>query len=168
MVHYWRCRDCLAVFTTADRDPGLICSCGGSLDYLGVPRRSRLSRTVDVIPCDSRCLDANGPNCACSCFGANHGSHRLVTVTRDGGAVPRVSSGGDLDAAAAFRTAKTDALARINALPGRRDYLAGRWIPRSQFDTNRAALADYRAALKLTSNRGRLARLAAVAGGGAS
>lgn len=29
-------------------------------------------------PCDARCTGATGPNCDCSCSGANHGSHAVI------------------------------------------------------------------------------------------
>lgn len=31
----------------------------------------------DVHVCDARCLNATGPNCECSCGGANHGKNHL-------------------------------------------------------------------------------------------
>lgn len=33
--------------------------------------------TVTDCPCDGRCTSAKGPNCDCSCGGANHGSDYL-------------------------------------------------------------------------------------------
>jgi len=33
---------------------------------------------VDTVPCDSRCTEAKGHKCDCSCGGANHGKGHLV------------------------------------------------------------------------------------------
>lgn len=45
----------------------------------------RLERTVRVIEgsahkCDSRCTNAVGPNCECSCNGKNHGSAAGIAI----------------------------------------------------------------------------------------
>lgn len=37
----------------------------------GVPIRARFSAGK---PCDARCIYAKGPDCECSCAGANHGA----------------------------------------------------------------------------------------------
>jgi hypothetical protein len=73
------------------------CGKAWSQDYYSGPRptlmgrvnaRNRLMVTGLECPCDGRCTGAVGPNCDCSCGGANHGSHRLITVNKDAGAVP--------------------------------------------------------------------------------
>lgn len=37
-------------------------------------------RKVETVPCDARCTGARGPNCECSCGGANHGHGNAVSA----------------------------------------------------------------------------------------
>lgn len=53
-----------------------------------VGSKNRLMETEERCKCDARCTNARGPNCECSCGGANHGSNKVVTVQRDVGPVP--------------------------------------------------------------------------------
>jgi hypothetical protein len=56
-------------------------------DFIPCPTCRRVMK-MDVIKgfktehvCDARCTSAKGPNCECSCGGANHGKdHELVGV----------------------------------------------------------------------------------------
>lgn len=43
--------------------------CDGSLQWDEI-----VGKVVDDHPCDARCMGARGPDCECSCGGANHGS----------------------------------------------------------------------------------------------
>jgi hypothetical protein len=45
-----------------------VCSCGRMMSFGQLKASLRLNH-----PCDARCLFARGPNCECSCGGANHG-----------------------------------------------------------------------------------------------
>lgn len=69
-------------------------ACSGSLELMGrvqpadMDKRARLQKETVRCACDARCTAATGPECNCVCGGANHGTLRLVTVTRDAGALP--------------------------------------------------------------------------------
>jgi len=100
--YYYRCMDCLSVAATAEQLPpnrsatlrgriGCICGlCNGPLDYMGAVVGRRLTVESSECPCDARCTNARGPDCECSCGGANHGTKRVVKVIRDAGAIPRL------------------------------------------------------------------------------
>lgn len=80
-LRWYRCRDCLGVFTTPD-DATLspACGvCGARCDFQGLTAHVR---TFNVSPCDDRCCTARGRNCECACGGKNHGTWRSVSVTR--------------------------------------------------------------------------------------
>lgn len=47
----------------------------GGRTYTGQSLNSRMDATV---PCNAKCVDAAGPDCTCSCGGANHGSGLTV------------------------------------------------------------------------------------------
>jgi len=64
------------------------CVCGSYAS--GVPIAGVSSSHV----CDARCMNAIGPNCECSCGGANHGGGYDVSFTESGELIP--------DAQAAF------------------------------------------------------------------
>ena len=120
---YVRCCDCLQVAAVDDRPPtGALCgACGGKIEAMG---KVHIDRLVvghrSEIPCDGRCTGASGPNCDCSCGGANHGSGKLVEVEVTEG-LPRVKI-----------LAKPEAMAvaeewralqqKVLALPGREPY----------------------------------------------
>lgn len=104
--HYWRCKGCLAVVVTEEtvarfkdydgryhfRTPNSFpCSCGSNYKHLGRVAANRLIQLEHKCPCDTRCTDATGPNCDCSCNGANHGTGRMVVVERSAGTPPPVN-----------------------------------------------------------------------------
>lgn len=104
-LHYYRCVDCLSVATAADYNPRGICGhCDGKLEYLGRVKGARLVETQELCKCDGRCVFAKGPNCDCTCQGANHGSGwhggGFVVVDTDRGPVPRLRMVADKQAAA--------------------------------------------------------------------
>lgn len=104
----YRCTDCLAVsaidgplhyYTLHDSTgrpngtlPGVRCECGGTAKSIGRVKSKRLMFDTRQVPCDSRCTNAPGPSCDCSCKGHNHGTHRLVDVEVDAGGIPRLRS----------------------------------------------------------------------------
>lgn len=99
--HYYRCTDCLSVAATEQKLPtetkhytervtAECGACGGSIEYMGPVVRDRLVTDVKYLcPCDERCTGARGPNCDCSCGGANHGTGAMAEVVVTSG-VPRL------------------------------------------------------------------------------
>ena len=49
------------------------CICGGSVELKGIRGFASTKK------CDARCLNAVGPDCECSCVGANHGANHAHT-----------------------------------------------------------------------------------------
>lgn len=99
---FYRCCDCLSTVATESKLPEVyddrrgqvtnaICdACGGRIEYLGATVGDTLRKFAGyTTPCDHRCTHAAGPNCECSCGGANHGSGVVVPVYYSG-PVPRV------------------------------------------------------------------------------
>lgn len=81
----YRCHECLAVLfgTVKERAfDGLRCPhCdGASVQYMGMVRGASVVKPKGECPCDERCQYAMGPNCDCSCGGANHGCGSLWTI----------------------------------------------------------------------------------------
>lgn len=78
---YYRCRTCLAAFTTenpipraADGRLNAVCECDGNLERMGVVCGPVYGRETVLCKCDERCTFATGPNCDCQCGGKNHGA----------------------------------------------------------------------------------------------
>jgi hypothetical protein len=180
-VHRWflRCLDCLAVTAVAEDPTTTIywqgrrlyaqntapkCECGGSNDIMGrVGSKDRFTALSLRCPCDSRCTHATGPNCECSCGGANHGTTRVVCVKVDAGGVPR-TQGANLAAAQEFRAAVDAARSRLARLPFAEQFAAGQFIPdRTAWEQLRAAHAGFAAARKYLTHSRRLRALAKVA-----
>lgn len=87
----YRCCDCLDVFFTVESAKGASCgACGGAVEFMGRVVGARLTEIRQECPCDERCTGAVGPQCNCSCGGANHGDGRLVEVVRDIGPAPKL------------------------------------------------------------------------------
>lgn len=180
-VNRWflRCLDCCAV-TAVEKDPveyaywqgqklypinkAPKCECGGVNKVIGrVGSRDRFTAMSLRCPCDSRCTNAPGPNCECSCGGANHGTRRLVCVKVDAGGIPR-TQGANIEAANEYRAAKEAAKQRLAALPFAEDFAAGKFIPdRSAWEHIRFERAKYAKAKALKSHASRLKALAGVA-----
>lgn len=55
-----------------DYPTGVKCLCGR--DMVGRPVKGHVNPSV---PCNAKCVNAIGPDCECSCGGANHGSGHL-------------------------------------------------------------------------------------------
>ncbi len=89
-ISYHRCEDCLSVFALKNIPawPRAKCACGGDCEFMGFVEKARLVKTEHRCPCDHRCTNAGGPNCDCSCGGANHGTQKLVECTVDLGKAP--------------------------------------------------------------------------------
>ena len=99
-MYFYRCSDCLSVFTTSEAikhyyesDSGFprygkCGACGGRIEFMGRTERSRLVRDSERCPCDARCTSARGPSCDCQCGGENHGSNLWVPITVDAGGIP--------------------------------------------------------------------------------
>lgn len=140
---FWRCADCLAVAAVEQdmqtvvmwqgqplyKTNNFVCECGGRMQLMGRVGRDRKTLTAEInrCPCDSRCTHATGPNCECSCGGANHGTGRIVTIRVNAGGLPEASSP-DKAVAEEFRAAVKAAQERILQLPFIEDFTAGRWI----------------------------------------
>ena len=133
--HFYRCRDCLEL-TVIDGEQlrELACDCGGYADYMGHVHGDRLRRDEIESVCDARCTHAAGPFCNCSCGGVNHGTHRVVTVHYDGGAIPRVTARADLATRCAqvadWQRAIAEARERANAITGGayNRIMTGAWV----------------------------------------
>lgn len=99
--HYYRCRSCCHVvaiegaLASVRAENGTEykerCICDGKLELMGrVGRKPGLVFDSERCACDSRCTNATGPSCDCSCKGENHGTHRVVPIEVDAGGVPRL------------------------------------------------------------------------------
>ena len=163
-----RCVSCLSISCIeADRVPlGARCGlCDGTMESMGRVEGDRLVKEHLLCPCDGRCTEARGPLCVCKCGGKNHGSGLLVVVTRDAGAVPRISPRGsvaDLQVARlrAERFKAAEALANDTRYALERKRQAS-WLERSDFDRLRlleARLRELRKA-RTPEKRERMARL---------
>jgi hypothetical protein len=98
MRFYIRCYDCLSVsaldnsndfFTMKKELRSYKCLCNGNLELMGHVQATRLVTDSLGAPCDGRCTNAKGPICDCHCFGANHGTQKLVVWTKDAGGIPK-------------------------------------------------------------------------------
>lgn len=87
--YYVRCVDCLglSVVDLKERAAWGKCACGGALESMGRIRGDTWGNTATRCACDARCTCASGPNCDCSCGGANHGSGLVVEYWIEGGRV---------------------------------------------------------------------------------
>jgi hypothetical protein len=137
--------------------------------HMGEVKGQRLVKKELLTPCDARCTNAEGPHCDCQCQGANHGSRALVQVVKDVGGVPLVAPS---DAAATqrrmeFLEAQGEALQRIEEEVGKgvlKDFELGKWIDnRVVWEKANAVTSEYRAAIRLKSQRGRIKALAKIA-----
>jgi len=140
--HFYKCPNCLGVFAVEGPRVKIIinnyrsgpqCDCGSATIWMGRVERDRLIRKEDHCACDSRCTDATGPHCNCSCGGVNHGTHRTVQVLIDGGKVPFVHMPDveeRLRIARELKEAKEAAKARIEDRYATTlaDMRAGRWV----------------------------------------
>jgi hypothetical protein len=180
-VNRWflRCVDCLAV-SAVEQDPvqahywqGLkthatnnapMCECGGRNEIMGrVGSKDRFTALSLRCPCDSRCTNATGPNCDCSCAGVNHGTNRVVCVKVDAGGIPRTQAA-NVEAANEFRAAKEAAKQRLAKMPFAEDFAAGKFInDRAAWDAIRFERGRFAKAKALKTHKNRLAALAKVA-----
>jgi hypothetical protein len=137
--------------------------------HMGAVKGQRLVKKELLTPCDARCTNAEGPHCDCQCLGANHGSRALVQVVKDVGGVPLVAPS---DAAASerrheFLEAKDEALHRIEKQVGKgvlKDFELGKWIDnRDTWEKVNTVTNEYRAAIRLKSQRGRMKALGKIA-----
>lgn len=165
-LHWYRCRDCLGVFTTSEpATSSPACgACGGKCEFQGLTEHVA---TVSECPCDERCTGARGRKCECSCGAENHGTWRRVDVVRTLG----VTLGKPRDAAKllagveAFRAAREAAEAAIEARFGDvfRVKAAGGWLSEAEFSrwrTGRDFGHDLREACAARVHSLRLSKLA--------
>jgi hypothetical protein len=132
----WRCVDCLSVVFVESQERSLLCGvCAGSMEPMGRVARNRVFDAERRCPCDVRCTSAQGPNCECSCGGANHGSNAVVEVIRDLGPIPtlgRPKCAADAIARAAeFRAAVGPVEAEHDALQEQR--CRNRWLTDAEY-----------------------------------
>jgi hypothetical protein len=164
--YFVRCTVCLAV-SAIDEHPASVMQCGvcaGHLETMGRVERDRLVRDEHLCPCDDRCTSAKGPICTCRCNGKNHGSHLLVTVTRDAGAVPTVTPARSREQARLFaieyRAAREAALTRLDTFTNRRQ--AAGWLDAADYREHRALSIALRKAHEAREHRARMPTLRAV------
>jgi len=86
---FFRCPECLSVWATDTKEDDMpAAGCPYACGYADAPEdlgrvnaAGRLHHhTGQRPPCDSACVYAQGPNCVCSCLGANHGGGRLALI----------------------------------------------------------------------------------------
>jgi hypothetical protein len=73
-----------------DRDGGwlitrdMVCPFCASkkINLMGEVKKHRVFNRTFEVPCDGRCTNAQGPSCDCPCGGENHGSQKVVEVSR--------------------------------------------------------------------------------------
>lgn len=81
---FLRCRLCLSIAAVdAQSLPKGTMTCGacdGPVEIMG--RVDGCTSHLETgCKCDARCTNAKGPNCDCSCGGANHGKGMMTTIT---------------------------------------------------------------------------------------
>ena len=166
--YFVRCTTCLAISAVDELPDPYTWKCGvcdGGIEIMGHVERNRLVQTSYVSPCDDRCCFARGPHCDCQCGGKNHGSKLLVRVTRDVGAVPRVTPATGREQArinaAEYRALREAAMALLDPLLAskRRGYL-----PAAEYDRMRKLQAANRKAHEARTHTARVKALRAVVG----
>lgn len=135
MLHYYRCRVCLATMTAEEKVFAECGACGAQLWYLGpVTDAGRWQRVTYRPKCDGRCISARGPKCDCECRGENHGRGLLVPVIRDGGKVRLVpADDAARQRAEEYRAALREVYNVLDLLFGEQHqrFREGRWVPSS-------------------------------------
>ena len=91
MLNFYRCLDCLGIWTQEDTAHRSCPYCGArSLDVEWLGRAApdgKIKQQTAHAPCDSRCTGAVGPTCDCPCGGRYHGTGWVVWVDRENGSV---------------------------------------------------------------------------------
>jgi hypothetical protein len=115
---YLRCATCLVVVAVeTEKKPGKVACgvCDGEMDVMGRVEDSRLvTKEGERVPCDDRCVFAQGPKCDCACGSENHGSGMLVAFVVTEG-VPKVTPQRDGEKARARAEEFKAALAKVRA-----------------------------------------------------
>lgn len=168
-LRWYRCSDCLGVFTTPDTVCGKpLCGvCGGKCEFQGMT-----AHTVqhDAAACDDRCITARGRNCECSCGGKNHGTWRTVRITVQAG-IAALGKPRDhaklLAGVEAFRAAREAAREALDARFGDifRLKSSGAYLSSEDFGrylTGRDFASDVREACAAKVHSLRLSKLASV------
>jgi hypothetical protein len=170
MLRYYKCSDCLATATIDDHDqrtPDTCGICGGYLKFMGEVHQDQYVKFGTRCVCDERCTYAEGPNCECSCGGANHGIKRLGDITvieatgkvkltlRDSATVAKYQA-----QAAEFKAAYEAAQARVKAKLGKLlpAYYKHIWLPREDWDACRLTLKALRDAQDCKVHKLRLSK----------
>lgn len=52
------------------------------IKHMGTVLKHRVTIFHEEVPCDGRCTNAQGPSCDCSCGGENHGSQKVIEVSK--------------------------------------------------------------------------------------
>jgi len=130
MNNFYRCLDCLTVFTTETKETNPLCGiCQGKTEYLGEVNGGKLYKYHYETPCDGRCTHATGPECECSCGGANHGSGKLVKVaTVNNIPVLQAENPKALEIATEYRKLVESVRNAIHAQPFYEDFRRGNYI----------------------------------------
>lgn len=149
---------CLSISVIEGAMPsGLVCTCGGQVELMGVVRGQRLHVATELrCPCDGRCTHAKGPLCDCSCGGANHGTGRVVRIEHYEN-IPRIQSGTP-EYATEFLAAVAAAHTRMLATFGTREG----WEPERIHVARQAARQDYNRAGTMKSHAGRMRVLKSI------
>lgn len=175
--YFFKCHDCLSVIAQEQDTKKTfdvlrpLCACGATepMDCMGrVTTPGYISQDALQVPCNSRCTFATGPHCDCPCNGENHGTGRLVEITKPAEGQPRVKAVDQkaLAVAQAFRAAQAQAKAALEA-----KYRAiieakqTRWLSPHEFQQYLGAAQAYRAyhaARKGLIQKTRLAKLEAL------
>ena len=170
--HYYRCRSCChvvavegvleSVQTERATEYKVRCVCDGKLELMGrVGRKPGLVFDAERCACDSRCTNASGPSCDCSCKGENHGSHRVVPIEIGAGGVPRLKIESAADCckrAAEYKAAMEPLRTELRRLFEARP--SWRHTPTREEDDLRSAMGR---ASALRTHKGRLKTIAEVA-----
>lgn len=143
VVNRWfvRCTLCLSVAAVEEQpSANWTCEiCNGNIEIMGRVERENLVKDTIRCACDGRCTSARGPLCECHCGGVNHGTGRVVVVTRIVGKVPTIKFVGE-------KTALAQVAEFQAALQGARDTLA---ILRTRKQLGFLPEADFRAMISL-------------------
>lgn len=142
-VNRWfvRCTLCLSVAAVEEQpSTSWACEiCNGQIEIMGRVERDHLVKDTIRCACDGRCTSARGPLCECACGGVNHGTGRVVVVTKIVGKVPTIKFVGE-------KTALAQVAEFTAALTAARETLA---ILRTRKQLGFLPEADFRAMVAL-------------------
>lgn len=167
---FYRCTNCCHVFAIEQTErgavPNLTCACEGVCAFMGFVGRggTRLFDEGKRCPCDARCTHAKGPHCDCSCGGANHGSHALVTVIIDLGKAPKIrmlDTAAIMARAAEYKAAREPLVAELQRLADEKR--ASGWLSDAGFRRSCELRRILNRAAELKSHKSRIKALTEAA-----